>query len=309
MPLLAGNTTEEFGLSVSGTGTVSWVISCISQLSAGGDVLIESKRGLTAQGQVYQPSILAIPSSFTQATHGVATRELQFFSAVNQGTSSNVVTLGKIVTVTLIGTTTFTSTATNFFQFSPPSTLQPQESLIYVKDSGFQVYDAQGLKKVEGDGTSCMSTGTTTYPSPVAAQSYQAAGQTIPSSTNTPVTFDTLNFASPSSMYSTATPTRLTAPQAGLYRAVANVIFSTAGSNALASMWLQVNGGTATHYAVSEGHISSIAGANTNYLSEFLFNLNAGDYVEAWVTQNNGSGLALNDDTGPATCFSLSLVR
>src|SRR5580700_1265408 len=160
MPLLAGNTTEEFGLSVSGTGTVSWVISCISQLSAGGDVLIESKRGLTAQGQVYQPSILAIPSSFTQATHGVATRELQFFSAVNQGTSSNVVTLGKIVTVTLIGTTTFTSTATNFFQFSPPSTLQPQESLIYVKDSGFQVYDAQGLKKTECcSGTATGGTG------------------------------------------------------------------------------------------------------------------------------------------------------
>jgi hypothetical protein len=308
MPLLAGNTTEEFGLSVSGTGTVSWVLSCISQLSAGGNVLVESSRGLTAQGAVYQPSILAIPSSFTQATHGAATRELQFFSAVNQGTSSNVVTLGKIVTVTLIGTTTFSSTATNFFQFSPPSTLQPQESLIYVKDSGFQVYDAQGLKKTECCSGTATGTGIPVGAGAVAAQSYQADGQTIPNATNTPVKFDTLMFATPASMYGTAAPTQLVAPQAGLYRALASVAFATASANVPAELWFQVNGVTGKSGDYQQ-HITAISGQNTSMITSFLFNLNAGDYVEAWVWHNNGSALALADGAGPLTFFSLALVR
>lgn len=307
MPLLAGNTTEQFGLSVSGTGTVSWVLSCNSRLSAGGDVLVEAIRGLTAQGLVYAPSTLAIPSSFTQATHGAATRELQFFSAVNQGTASNVVTLGKIVTVTLIGSSTFTSTATNFFQFSPPSLLQPQESLIYVQDSGFQVYDAQGLKKTE-----CCSGGTSTgqpvSQGAVAALSYQTTTQTILNTATTAVQMDTLSFASPASMYNAAQDTHLAAPQAGLYSVMANIIWPVAGANTLGALWFLVNG-AGTPLGKVEGHIAGISGVPTSMLATFLVNLNAGDYVEAYCYQNNGSSLTLSNDAGPAVYLSLALVR
>lgn len=292
MPLLSGNTTENFGISLAGTGTVSWVLSAISALNP-----LQQGEGVSAQGVIAAAGVSIIPSSFSGNPHGPASRELQFFSAINLGTSSNVVTLGKVVVLP--------GAPNTFFQFSPPALLQGGESLIYVKDAGFQVYDSLGLKKEECCGT---STGLGPATGAVAALAFQTVSQSIPNTTNTAVKLDTLGFEAPATMYSAGAPTQLMAPQAGLYRVTANVLWPVAGANALAELWFQVNG-AATQYGRTEGHISAIAGVLTSMMADFLFNLNAGDYVEAYVWQNNGGALVLNPDAGTTTYFSMALVR
>jgi hypothetical protein len=297
MPLL-NSITENFALQLNGTGTSIWVISCVSRVNLSAPP--SQPIYVTAQGTATSSGVTPVTTNANEAAFyaGGDSRELQFFSAANDGTAALQVTFGKQVVAP--------AKVTGFYPFSPPALLQAGESLIYVKDAGFQVYDAQGLKKTE----CCSGTGTGQPASQgaVAAQAYQANGQTIANTTNTAVKFDTLMFASPVSMYGTAQPTRLVAPQAGLYEALASVAYSTASANVPAEIWFQVNGvaGKSGDY---QQHISAIAGQNTSMITSFLFNLNAGDYVEVWTWHNNGSALALADGAGPLTYFSLALAR
>ena len=229
MPLLAGNTTESFGIQLGGTGTVSWVLSCISELAGGDGQNATVSRGVTAQGTAFAGGFRAIPNTFEPYKHGPATRELQFFSAINQGTGSNVVTLGKIVTQTVIETVPFLSTATTFFQFSPPALLNPGWSLIYVKEAGFFVYNADGVPVGPVAAGYTFSDGSTqdTSASPSninACMVYNSQSQAVNAETSIQAAFDTVidqntspaNNGSP--FWNSSNPTYLTIPEPGYYQ-------------------------------------------------------------------------------------------
>lgn len=134
MPLLSGNTREKFGLQLSGTGTISWAISSTSQL----DQRIEN---VSAQGVIYVAGISTLDTSVVPPEpHGASSRELQFFSCINQDVATITVTLGKVVRTSPDPN----NPASAFFQFSPPTVLQAGQTFTYVKGAGFIVYDATG---------------------------------------------------------------------------------------------------------------------------------------------------------------------
>lgn len=323
MPLLAGNTTESFGIQLGGTGTVSWVLSCISELAGGDGQNATVSRGVTAQGTAFASGFRAIPSTFEPYVHGPATRELQFFSAINQGAGSNVVTLGKVVSQTVIETVPFLSTATTFFQFSPPALLNPGESLIYVREAGFFVYDVNGLLKVEaaaaGTYQSLVINGTgsgITFPdgsvqltaaSPTAATYCAVANisnaQSIPSGSYTAVSFDTV-VSDPESQFSGGTT--FTAKQAGLYQIQGSVRIAADGASGYGMLTIYHNGnpcGGDSHPALS-GAVSSLSVGMTLVLA-------AGDTIQLAYFQNSGSSVTTavsHTNTVQFTAMSIALL-
>jgi hypothetical protein len=117
-------------------------------------------------------------------------------------------------------------------------------------------------------------------------------GQSIPDSTPTALTFDTTQYDN-ASMHSSSTPTRLTAPVAGVYE-IEGEIFWTPSSTGRLALEIKQNGTS----VISETAIKP-SGENTGEQVVTQAMLNVGDYVELVAVQDSGSQLNASPFTAP----------
>ncbi len=128
-----------------------------------------------------------------------------------------------------------------------------------------------------------------TVPTPAGARVTKGAGnQAIPINALTPVTFDTARF-DVGGCFNIAFPTRLTAPEPGVYTITGSVEFSAPMQGLVA---LRVNG--------SQYIVSSQWGSNTQQQQcAAVWRLNAGDYVELIVQSTSSVNLVKDADLSP----------
>lgn len=266
---------------------------------------------VSSQGTATGTGITVIPSSLiggaaaanVGAVHGPASRELQFFSCINQGTATNVVTLGKVVTLLAQpgGTTT------SFFQFSPPIRLLPNESFTYVKEAGFAVYDSFGLPK-----QNVQSTSNNLLTATVAL----GTSQSIASGAVATVNFDTVLY-DPSSMWAPGSHA-FRAPVDGSYVVTGCLRWTAVATDAggRRTSYFLVNGVATPQYgnAAVSSDGSGAAGFTLSTLSSAILSLAAGDLVTLVASPNTsdaspvsvvGSG---SDGAITRTSFSMAKV-
>lgn len=121
---------------------------------------------------------------------------------------------------------------------------------------------------------------------PIAARVSQTAAQTLTTGVGVVLTFDTEHF-DPWGMHGATNTSRLTVPSPGWYSIGAQVVF-TANSTGQRRLVLQVNGATPIAGQAMMALTDSSA-HRVNAAAEYW--LNAGDYVEAVVTQSSGGNL------------------
>ncbi len=125
--------------------------------------------------------------------------------------------------------------------------------------------------------------------------------QTLTTSTNTPIVFDT-EATDTDGMHSTVSNTsRLTAVTAGYYILTGHIPFA---SNATGSRhaWISING-AATRIAWTG--VPAISGLVTSVGASGSVFLNVGDYAELMGYQSSGAGLATDTTTGSARFTAL----
>lgn len=115
---------------------------------------------------------------------------------------------------------------------------------------------------------------------PYKFSAYRNGSQTVTTSTDTRINFDTENFDT-SSNYDSTTNYRFTAPISGFYFFTSNVVNN---GNGIFLVKLYKNG-TAIRYGSDLNIVSNITGGG---ISELLL-LAGGDYIEVWVNSANTS--------------------
>jgi hypothetical protein len=144
---------------------------------------------------------------------------------------------------------------------------------------------AMQLGRHRPPGMAAASSSSSAIQTAQAARIYRTTNQAIANSTLTAFAPDTADFdaGSPTTFWSSSTPTRLTAPQAGKYTVGCSVLWdsSTTGNRAV---YVVKNGVTGTRLA-GEQMIANSGGVLN--LATTL-NLTTGDYVEFYVNQNSG---------------------
>ena len=121
----------------------------------------------------------------------------------------------------------------------------------------------------------------------IAAAIYSTNSQVIPDSTATAVIVDTPLF-DVGALWSNANPTRLTAPAAGLYLATASILWNAAASGVV-GVSFAVNGVHGTPFGLAS--VPSSAAITPGVALSYLFQLAAGDYIEAIAIQTSGANL------------------
>jgi hypothetical protein len=134
MPVLA-LVSESYSMSFAVAGNSSWVISYVDHGPNGTPTYESSQGQVTAPGQV----VVVSQASSVNPEPGHA-RELQFFCIRNNSlTVTQTVSFGKIIGPAIPG---------QYFAFTPQTTLLPGETVVYVQNAGFQVFNAAGLQKL-----------------------------------------------------------------------------------------------------------------------------------------------------------------
>lgn len=125
---------------------------------------------------------------------------------------------------------------------------------------------------------------------PFRARAFQSTIQSIPNATFTKLTIDTVSY-DPNSNLDVVTNHRYTAPVTGYYRVTGSVLMASAATGLIAKIY--VNGSPVT---------ASIQGTLLGGLAADEIHLNAGDFVEVFVSQS--SGAAVNTvPAAPQTCY------
>lgn len=142
-------------------------------------------------------------------------------------------------------------------------------------------------------------------PSFSGARIYSSVNQSIPNTTDTTQTFDTVQFDVGGYSNLGTHNTRLTAPSTGYYAMGACVAFPN--GNYYTQVYTFVNGVRATASA-STVTAAPTAGTNPDLMVASIYKLNAGDYMEVGVVQE--SGAAANSLSAPPTVpsFWMSLI-
>lgn len=131
---------------------------------------------------------------------------------------------------------------------------------------------------------------------PPSASVRRSTNQSINSGVVTPISFDTVNFdtedpATP--FWSSLNPTRLTITTPGWYECIGSAEESAPATTAhIVSSGFRVNG--TTMYNCSSVATNGTTFGAIDVCSNALIALNAGDYVEFWISQNKGSAITIN---------------
>lgn len=139
---------------------------------------------------------------------------------------------------------------------------------------------------------------------------YRNAGLSIATGTDTYITWDTLYDIDVDGMWDPLNPTRLYCRTAGTYRLTGWGDWPATGGN-IRQMRIRVNGGAKLDGPITRTRDPGDGSAVQSY-SSFEAQLDANDYVEMFVNQNTGAGLAFNAATAgswvngfQAACVSL----
>lgn len=130
---------------------------------------------------------------------------------------------------------------------------------------------------------------------PPSAKAYSVASQSIPTGTNTLVTFDSESWDN-NSMHSTSTNTsRITVPVAGVYLCSWYVRFAASATLAYRIVQVMKNGVVQDESSLGHSATTTIAeGSGCQQLK-----CAANDYIEIRAFQNTGSALSLDAATNP----------
>ena len=227
------------------------------------------------------------------------TLEATYVSIVNTSVNTVDVSYGKIIGGTL------------YYQVSPSFTLNAGWTAIFVKDSGWVVYNANGIEQGAGAQLNSLTFGDGTVQStaaPATAATYCAVAnisnaQSIQSGSYTAVSFDTV-VSDTESQFSGGTT--FTAAQAGLYQIQGSVRIAADGASGYGMLTIYHNGnpcGGDSHPALS-GAVSSLSVGMTLVLAE-------GDTIQLAYFQNSGSSVTTavsHTSTVQFTAMSIALL-
>ena len=111
----------------------------------------------------------------------------------------------------------------------------------------------------------------------------------IPNITDTPLSFDTVDF-DVDGLYDASHPTQLVAPIAGRYLLMANVAWA---GHSNGSCFLEIERNGAVIAATCDAASSQFFTYGPVQTVETIYQLAAGDVIQAAVDQNSGSSLAI----------------
>lgn len=274
MPVISDQ-NEQFALSVSDASTVEWTLQLQETVATAQPVgSATNQQNFDYEGVTNAVGISAIGAP------GVTgyTLEATYVSILNTGNVTQTVSKGKLI-------------GNIFFQLSPTFLLAAGECVIFVKDSGWQAYTADGEPKTSGIAAVPITFGDGTVQAtaaPATAATYCAvanisAAQSIPSGAYTAISFDTV-VADPDSQFSGGTT--FTAKQAGLYQVQGSVRIAADGASGYGMATIYHNGnpcGGDSHPAIS-GVVSSLSVGMTLVLAQ-------GDTIQLAYYQNSGSSV------------------
>ena len=159
--------------------------------------------------------------------------------------------------------------------------------------------NAQQINFTDG---SVMTSATLTYTS-VYASGTQDMPNDGPYATTLYLSFDTVLTAQGAAMYSASYPTRLTAPQSGIYLYSAGAAFEQLpGANGQLTLQANINSSITPAQSAQQGQTSFNP---SNSITTTMF-LNAGDYVQINVYQSVGGTVTVFG--GSSTYMSLALL-
>lgn len=235
MPILS-DVNEQFALSISSASGVTWTLQLQETVSTAQQVGSSTNQqnfdyeGVTASSGI---SVIGAP--------GVTgfTLEATYVSLLNTGSVTQTVSHGKLIS------------GSAYYQISPTFVLAPGACVIFVKDSGWALYNANGIEQGAGVQLSSLTFGDGTTQSTSAAplninacMVYNSQNQTVNAATLIQSAFDTVvdqntspgNHATP--FWNPATPTVLTIPEAGYY--LVNAGFTITPSAGPGQTYLQI---------------------------------------------------------------------
>lgn len=133
---------------------------------------------------------------------------------------------------------------------------------------------------------------------------YSGVAVSIPNATATPVTFTATRFESPSTCWDVSDPTKLIAPQAGLYLITGTVHWASSASGNYRSLAIQHNGS-----AYVAGNARTPTTASVRYLSvTALWHMATNDYVQLVAQQDAGSAQNLEVVSSASPEFAMTFV-
>jgi len=140
-------------------------------------------------------------------------------------------------------------------------------------------------------------------PPNINARIENSANESIPNNAASVITFDTAIF-NHGPMYAAGSPSKLTAPVAGLYHIYGEVEFPLVATGAYLEVFIRLNGVT---------YIGCNAvPAQTNSVDVIpvvaLYHMNATDYVELVVIQTSGGALNVNADGHISPVFGAAIL-
>ena len=135
----------------------------------------------------------------------------------------------------------------------------------------------------------------------------RGAAVTLTSGVTAVLSYDATDF-NVGGVYSSAQPSRMTAPVAGRYLIIATARWQSneAGRRTIA---LEVNG-TAAQIARTNvsPHVQGGGAFNPEQAAEAIYRLNAGDYVEVWAYQDSGVPLTLLTAVDNGVTFAMEWI-
>ena len=135
----------------------------------------------------------------------------------------------------------------------------------------------------------------------------RVAAVTLTSGVTAVLSYDATDF-NVGGVYSSAQPSRMTAPVAGRYLIIATARWQSneAGRRTIA---LEVNG-TAAQIARTNvsPHVQGGGAFNPEQAAEAIYRLNAGDYVEVWAYQDSGVPLTLLTAVDNGVTFAMEWI-
>ena len=295
MPTLT-DPNQVFALQLSAASAITWTLQQQQTVATPQNVGSSTNpQNLDFEGVA---SALGVTSIGAPGIPGF-TLEATYISIINTGAEAQVVTYGKVIL------------PHTYFQVSPTFTLAPGWSAIFVKDSGWSTYNANGIEQGAGAQLNSLTFGDGTVQStaaPATAATYCAVAnisnaQSIQSGSYTAVSFDTV-VSDTESQFSGGTT--FTAAQAGLYQIQGSVRIAADGASGYGMLTIYHNGnpcGGDSHPALS-GAVSSLSVGMTLVLAE-------GDTIQLAYFQNSGSSVTTavsHTSTVQFTAMSIALL-
>jgi hypothetical protein len=292
---------EQFALSISSASGVTWTLQLQETVSTAQNVgSSTNQQNFDYEGVTASSGISAIGAP------GVTgfTLEATYVSLLNTGSVTQTVSHGKLIS------------GRAYYQISPTFVLAAGACAIFVKDSGWTLFNANGIEQGAGVQLSSLTFGDGTTQSTSAAplninacMVYNSQSQTVNAATSIQAAFDTVidqntspaNNGSP--FWNPSTPTYLTIPEPGYY--LVNAGYSITPSAGPGQTYIQIfkkgyPGGAQTCFA-QQSQEQNQAADNQSLNASAIIACVAGDEIYFVVGNSGPDNLSIFG--GISTCY------